>query len=274
MRNDAPAAAPHPDWLRPDWDASHVQAFMTTRAGGVSGGLGAPAEQRGLASLNLGRSVGDDPAHVVENRRRVAAAIGGEPVFLKQVHGTTVLRLRAEHALRGADPEPADAAISTDPALACAVMVADCLPVLFAGPGVVGAAHAGWRGLAAGVLEQTVAAMREAAGCDGASIRAWLGACIGPAQFEVGADVLEAFGAEPLHRDQPLLRFRPNAQGEPRWRADLYGLARRRLEAIGLHAISGGGWCTLSEPSRFFSFRHERVDRLRSGRMAAVIRLR
>ena len=266
--------APHPDWLRPDWAAPDVVAFMTTRAGGVSGGAEGPAERRGLASLNLGRSVGDDPAHVAENRRRVAAAIGGQPVFLKQVHGTTVLRLRATHAAPDADPEPADAAISTDPALACAVMVADCLPVLFAGPGVVGAAHAGWRGLAGGVLENTVAAMREATGCDAREIQAWMGAGIGPARFEVGADVLAAFGAEPVHADQPLFRFEPNAQGEPRWRADLYGLARRRLAALGLDAISGGGWCTLSEPSRFFSFRHERVDGLRSGRMAAVIRLR
>lgn len=269
-----PHPGPHPDWLRPDWIAPDVVAFMTTRAGGVSGGADGPADRRGLASLNLGRSVGDDPAHVDENRRRVAAAIGGQPVFLKQVHGTTVLRLHAGHASPEADPEPADAAISTDPALACAVMVADCLPVLFAGPGVVGAAHAGWRGLAGGVLEHTVAAMREATGCDARAIQAWMGACIGPARFEVGADVLAAFGAEPMQSDQPLFRFQPNAQGEPRWRADLYGLARRRLAALGLGAISGGGWCTLSEPSRFFSFRHERVDGLRSGRMAAVIRLR
>ncbi|ANH70120.1 hypothetical protein ABE85_00160 [Mitsuaria sp. 7] len=262
------------DWLRPSWTASHVDAFMTTRAGGVSGGPEAPDEQRGLASLNLGRSVGDDPANVIENRRRVALSIGGLPVFLKQVHGTTVLRLRPEHALPGADPEPADASISTDPALACAVMVADCLPVLFAGPGVVGAAHAGWRGLAGGVLENTVAAMCAAVRCEPRDISAWMGACIGPDQFEVGADVLAAFAAEPLHQDQPMFRFQRNEQGEARWRADLYGLARRRLEALGIGAVSGGGWCTLSEPSRFFSFRHERVDGLRSGRMAAVIRLR
>jgi len=262
------------DWLRPDWTASHVDAFMTTRAGGVSGGPQSPDAQRGLASLNLGRSVGDDPVNVVENRRRVAAAIGGAPVFLKQVHGTAVLRLNAGHALPDADPEPADASISTDPALACAVMVADCLPVLFAGPGVVGAAHAGWRGLAGGVLERTVVAMCAAAHCDAREISAWMGACIGPEQFEVGADVLAAFDAEPRHQDQPMFRFQPNEQGEARWRADLYGLARRRLEALGVGAVGGGGWCTLSAPSRFFSFRHERVSGLRSGRMAAVIRLR
>lgn len=272
MPSEAARLAPHPDWLLPDWRDVEVEAFMTTRAGGVSG-ADLP-ERAGLASLNLGRSVGDDPAHVIENRLRVAAAIGGAPVFLKQVHGTTVLRLRPEHAHPEADPEPADASISTDPALACAVMVADCLPVLFAGPGVVGAAHAGWRGLSGGVLESTVAAMCEAVDCAPSRIRAWMGACIGPEQFEVGADVLAAFGAEPLHRDQPLFRFQPNEQGEPRWRADLYGLARQRLQAAGSADVSGGGWCTLSAPSRFFSFRHERVDGLRSGRMVAVIRLR
>jgi YfiH family protein len=272
MPSEPRGLAPHPDWLRPDWPVAGAEAFMTTRAGGVSGAD--QPERAGLASLNLGRSVGDDPAHVIENRLRVAAAIGGAPVFLKQVHGTTVLRLRPEHAHPDADPEPADASISTDPALACAVMVADCLPVLFAGPGVVGAAHAGWRGLAGGVLENTVAAMSAAAGCEPGQVHAWMGAGIGPDRFEVGADVLAAFDVEPLHRDQPLFRFQPNEQGEPRWRADLYGLARRRLEAAGLASVSGGGWCTLSEPSRFFSFRHERVDGRRSGRMAAVIRLR
>lgn len=272
MPNEARGLTPHPDWLTPDWHRPEVEAFMTTRAGGVSG-ADLP-ERAGLASLNLGRSVGDEPAHVIENRLRVAAAIGGAPVFLKQVHGTTVLRLRPEHAHPDADPEPADASISTDPALACAVMVADCLPVLFAGPGVVGAAHAGWRGLAGGVLENTVSAMCEVAACEPDRIHAWMGACIGPEVFEVGADVLAAFGAEPLRRDQALFRFQPNEQGEPRWRADLYGLARRRLEAVGVAGVSGGGWCTLTEPSRFFSFRHERVDGLRSGRMAAVIRLR
>ncbi|UXH77257.1 peptidoglycan editing factor PgeF [Roseateles amylovorans] len=241
---------------------------MTTRAGGVSVG--------GYESLNLGRAVADDPAAVTENRRRVAQAVGASPVFLKQVHGSTVLRLEPTHVAADADPPPADASISTDPSIACAVMVADCLPVLFAAPGAVGAAHAGWRGLAGGVLDHTVAALCEAAGTDPRSIHAWMGACIGPEAFEVGADVLQAFEVDAVHRDQPLFRFQPNEAGEPRWRADLAGLARRRLQRLGLvpAAITGGGWCTFSQPSRFFSFRHERVDGRRSGRMAAVIRLR
>ncbi len=261
-----------PDWLAPDWslpaDIPAIDAFMTTRAGGVSAG--------GYASLNLGRAVGDDPAAVAENRARVARAIGAAPVFLKQVHGTTVLRLHAAHAAPDADPPPADASISTDPSLACAVMVADCLPVLFAAPGAVGAAHAGWRGLAGGVLDHTVSALSEVTGTDPSRLHAWMGPCIGPTAFEVGADVLAAFEVAPLHGDQPLFRFQPNEAGEPRWRADLAGLARRRLQQLGLSAtaISGGHWCTVSEPSRFFSFRHERVDGQPSGRMAAVIRLR
>lgn len=267
MPNEAsPARAePHPDWLIPDWPAE-AEAFMTTRAGGVSA--------QGWATLNLGRAVQDDPDAVAENRRRVATAIGATPVFLKQVHGTDVLHLQPEHVAPDADPPAADASISTDPALACAVMVADCLPVLFAAPGVVGAAHAGWRGLAGGVLEHTLTAMRDATGVDAAAVHAWLGACIGPDAFEVGSDVLAAFGAPALHRDQPLFRFQPNAQGEPRWRADLAGLARQRLMAAGVRMVSGGAWCTFSEPSRFFSFRHERVDGRIGGRMAAVIRLR
>ena len=252
---------PHPDWLIPDWAAPGIQAFMTTRAGGVSAGP--------LASLNLGVAVQDLPEAVAENRRRVAAALGAAPVFLRQVHGAEVLRLRPEHLHAAAALPPADAAISTDPGLACAVQVADCLPVLFAGPGGVGAAHAGWRGLAGGVLERTVAALCEACGCAPAELRAWLGACIGPQAFEVGADVLAAFGAPAQAQDQAFFRYQPNAQGQPRWRADLAGLAAARLRALGLRHISGGGWCTVSQPSRFFSFRREPP----SGRMAAVIRL-
>jgi len=238
---------------------------MTTRAGGVS--------QDGYRSLNLGRSVGDDPAAVAANRARVAQAIGATPVFLKQVHGATVLRLTPAHAAPDADPVPADASISLDPSLACAVMAADCLPVLFAAPGAVGAAHAGWRGLASGVLDNTVQALCGATGGEPGQIQAWMGACIGPQVFEVGADVLQAFGVVPQHQDLPLFRYQPNAAGEPRWRADLAGLARQRLHKLGLRAVHGGHWCTYSAPSRFFSYRHERLDGRPGGRMAAVIRL-
>ncbi|HEX2009325.1 MAG TPA: peptidoglycan editing factor PgeF [Roseateles sp.] len=251
-------AALHEDWLRPDWDASRAHAFMTTRAGGVSAGP--------YASLNVGRAVGDDPAAVAENRARVEAALGVPAVFLRQVHGNEVLRLRPEQ--RSDDAPAADAAISTDPGLGVAIQVADCLPVLFAAPGAVGGAHAGWRGLAGGVLKNTVAALRAATGCRAGEIQAWLGACIGPAAFEVGEDVLQACGGDPA-----CYVYRPNARGEPRWRADLPALARARLAAAGLQRIGGGQWCTFSEPSRFFSFRREPLDGHPSGRMVAAIRL-
>lgn len=254
------------DWLRPGWGLDHVRAFMTTRAGGVSAGP--------WASMNIGRAVEDDPQAVAENRARVSQALGAPALFMPQVHGTTVLRLRPEHAQPGAEMPKADAAVSTDPGLGVAIQVADCLPVLFAAPRGVGGAHAGWRGLAAGVLEQTVQVLCEEAACKPSEIHAWMGACIGPEAFEVGADVVQAFGADAgadASEDgaHPFFLYRPNAAGEPRWRADLAGLARERLKALGLASVSGGGWCTYTDESRFFSYRRARV----SGRMAAAIRL-
>ncbi|MFG6449337.1 peptidoglycan editing factor PgeF [Roseateles sp. BYS180W] len=250
----------HPDWLLPDWAAPHARAFMTTRAGGQSSGM--------YDSCNVGTYVQDDPAVVALNRQRVAAAAGGSPIFLQQVHGAEVLHLSTAH-LSGGAALRADAAISTDPRLACAIQVADCLPVLFAAPGAVGAAHAGWRGLAAGVLERTAAALCAASGCAESALQVWLGPCIGPAAFEVGADVLQALGLPVVRHDQPLCRFQVNEQGQDRWRLDLAGLARLRLQAVGVKHISGGHWCTYSQPSRFFSFRRSPP----SGRMAAVVRL-
>ena len=252
------------DWLRPDWNLPHVHAFMTTRAGGVSSGR--------HASMNVGRAVGDDPLAVAENRARVSAALGAPALFMPQVHGVSVVQLKPEHAEPNAQMPPADACFSTSPSLGVAIQVADCLPVLFAAPGGVAGAHAGWRGLAAGVLENTVAALCKAAGCKPTELHAWMGACIGPEAFEVGADVRDAFRG-----DEALFVYRPNAAGEPRWRADLAGLARRRLLALGVTRVSGGGACTLTDQSpdgtsRFFSFRGERLGRP-CGRMVAAIRL-
>jgi len=252
----------HPDWLRPDWTLTHVDAFMTTRAGGVSQGA--------HASMNVGRSVDDAPEAVAANRARVAQALGAHAVFTPQVHGIDVLQLGPEHAQAGAQPPAVDACISLTPGLACAIQVADCLPVLFAAPAGVGGAHAGWRGLAAGVLENTVKALCEASGCAPEQLHAWMGACIGPKAFEVGVEVLEAFGAEPRSPDPACFVYHANAAGEPRWRVNLVELARRRLQALGLQHISGGHWCTYSEPSRFFSYRRERLG----GRMVAAISLR
>ncbi|MBT9491072.1 MAG: peptidoglycan editing factor PgeF [Paucibacter sp.] len=234
---------------------------MSTRAGGVSVG---PFE-----SMNVGAAVQDEPAAVAENRRRIDKALGAKAIFLQQVHGSEVVLLKPAHAVSGAAAPVADASVSTSANLAVAIQVADCLPVLFAAPGGVAGAHAGWRGLAAGVLENTVAALCQAAGCRPAEVQAWLGACIGPTAFEVGPEVLTAFGLEPLALSSEYFQFRPSAAGEARWRADLAGLARQRLLRLGLSHISGGSWCTVSDASRFFSYRRERV----SGRMVAAIGL-
>jgi YfiH family protein len=244
----------HPEWLAPEWQAPGVGALMTTRAGGVST---APFD-----SLNLRAAVGDDPVAVAHNQRVVEEAIGATPVYLNQVHGRVVVRLTSADARSGAPIHDADASITTEPGIACAAQVADCLPVLFAAPGAraVGAAHAGWRGLALGVLEATLLAVCEDAACEPREVKTWLGACIGPTQFEVGPDVLEAFRAEP---GSP--RFKPGAPGK--WIADLAGLARDRLHEAGVVDVSGGAWCTVSDPSRFFSYRRDRV----TGRMAAFI---
>lgn len=274
----APALA-EADVIRPDWPAPPgVGALMSTRAGGVSRGA--------LSSLNLGRSVGDSPEAVVENRRRFASSLhvgaGGaagtmattaRPVWLHQVHGAAVLELDG----RTADhPQlPADAAWTRTAGVACVIGAADCLPVLFAARDgrAVAAAHAGWRGLAAGVLEATVGAVARGAGIPAADLLAWLGPCIGPRRFEVGADVLQAFGALPAERDLAHFRYAPRADGSARWLADLQGLARQRLSDLGVGLILAEQACTYEEESRFFSYRRDsrRHPPSPSGRMAAAI---
>lgn len=250
--------------LRPEWAAPPgVGAAMSQRSGGVSVG---PFE-----SLNLSFGVGDDASDVAENRRRWVAAIGVQPVWMRQVHGTEVLRLTAEHRAlaEGAPLYTADAAWTTEPGLACTVGAADCMPVLLAlrDGSAVAAAHAGWRGLAAGVLEATVGALCRGTGARPADVCAWLGPCIGPRRFEVGADVLAAFGHAAERSDAS--RFAPHrrADGSAAWLANLPRLARDRLEAAGLAAITGTAACTVEDASRFFSFRRDRV----TGRMAAAI---
>jgi YfiH family protein len=252
--------------LLPQFSAPNVGALMSTRAGGVS----LPP----FDSLNLRPEVGDDPLAVAENRRRLAVAAGVEPVRLDQVHGRELVVLDAAllQASRASPLPRADASLSTMPGVACEVQVADCLPVLFAhraGRGVA-AAHAGWRGLAAGIVEHTLAQLCEACSAPPQDIEVWLGACIGPGQFEVGADVLDAFGAS---AQQPGPRFAVG-QAPDKWLADLSGLARDRLMAAGVTQVQGNdgssAWCTVSNPSRFFSFRRERL----SGRMSALVWLR
>lgn len=253
--------------LWPEWEMPHgLRALMSTRAGGVSA---APFDSLNLRPAGSRDDAQDAPAAVAENQRRFAAALGAVPVWLNQVHGAEVVRLDAHHLAPGRAAPRADASISTTPGVACAVLVADCLPVLFCSRDgrAVGAAHAGWRGLAAGVLENTVHALSEVAGCEPSGLQAWLGACIGPRQFEVGADVLQAFGVDPRGPASARFVARPRADGQMRWLADLPGLARDRLAGCGLSQISGGAWCTVEQPSRFFSFRRDRL----TGRMAAAI---
>ncbi len=238
----------NPDWIVPDWPApARVRALATTRAGGVS----APPYD----GFNLATHVGDEPAAVIENRRRLRSALPAEPLWLTQVHGTRVVSAEAS----GSGSE-ADACVARSPGRVCAVQSADCLPVLFADLAgtAVAAAHAGWRGLAAGVLERTAAAMAVAP----KELIAWLGPAIGPAAFEVGAEVREIFCA-----DDPAAAgaFAANERG--RWQCDLAALARLRLARAGVTRVFGGGWCTYSDPLRFYSYRRDGV----TGRMASLI---
>ncbi|MDE2502224.1 MAG: peptidoglycan editing factor PgeF, partial [Burkholderiales bacterium] len=218
-------------------------------------------------AFNLGLAVGDEPDAVAANRAAWAAALGARPVWLRQVHGTRVLCL--DEATPDAPDEPADAAWSRARGVACTVQVADCLPVLFAlrDGSAVAAAHAGWRGLAGGVLEATVAALCGGMGARAADLLAWLGPCIGPRAFEVGADVLQAFGVDARTGDDARFVARPRPDGSLRWRAHLQRLARDRLEAAGLVDISADDSCTVEDASRFFSFRRDGV----TGRMAAAV---
>jgi polyphenol oxidase len=239
-----------PHFLTPDWPAPReVHAAFTLRTGGVS----VPP----FASLNVARHVGDRGDAVDENRRRLCQqlALPGEPAWLEQVHGKEVADLDA--AVTGAQ---ADASITRAAGRVCAIQVADCLPVLFAARSgaAVAAAHCGWRGLARGVLEATVAALAVRAD----ELYAWLGPAIGPAAFEVGEEVRAAFVTQDARAAQA---FAGNSRG--RWQCDLFRLARQRLAALGVSAVFGGGVCTARDPERFFSYRRDG----RCGRMAALI---
>lgn len=234
-----------PDWVAPP----RVRAAFTLRAGGVSM---APYD-----SLNVGAHVGDAPAAVAENRQRAHVLLGlpAQPFWLQQVHGVEVADLDAlGPSLR------ADAVVTRVPGRVCVIQVADCMPVLFAARdgSAVGAAHAGWRGLAGGVLEATV----DKLGVAPDQLLAWLGPAISQEHFEVGDDVRAAFMS---HDPAAASAFEANARG--RWQCDLYALARRRLAALGVRDVSGGGWCTFADATRFFSYRRDG----QCGRIAALI---
>jgi len=286
----------HPDWIHPDWPApANVAAVMTTRAGGVS--------RPPFDSFNTATHVGDDPAAVEQNRAELGRFLPSGPLWLDQVHGNGVAGFPPIDPVRygldcGSDlsqtsraearpttqresgrgirephpvsPPQADACVAFTPGQVCVVQTADCLPVLFSDTAgtVVAAAHAGWRGLAGGVLEATVAAM----GVDPSRILAWMGAAIGPSAFEVGPEVREAFISQ-----HPLagVAFRPTMPGTlderpGKWLADIYALARIRLAAVGVEQVFGGGLCTYTDRARFHSYRRDG----QSGRMASLIWLR
>ena len=239
------------EWFVPDWPAPQgVCSLITTRHGGVSQGV--------YSSLNLGGHVGDDPLSVRANRGRVSDVLKSAPVWLNQVHGTSVVD--AARTCTGDQPPQADASFSRDSGVGCVVMTADCLPVLFCDDSgsVVAAAHAGWRGLLAGVLETTIMTM----GISGENIMAYLGPAIGPEAFEVGDEVRSAFVAK---NEKTALAFKPSPAGK--WLADIYLLARQRLSGQGVDRVFGGDFCTVNEVERFFSYRRDG----QTGRLASLI---
>lgn len=234
-------------WIEPDWPAPRgVRAASTLRSGGFSQGA--------YAGLNLGAHVEDDPAHVAANRRLLGEALNlpAEPLWLHQVHGAGVIDADKSASLTG------DAAVTRRAGVVCAVMTADCLPILLCdrSGSCVAAVHAGWRGLAGGVVEAAVAAL------DGTDLMAWLGPAIGPEAFEVGEDVRRVF----CDRSGDCSSAFSRTSGD-RWRADLYEIARRVLRRAGVREVYGGGCCTHSDPERFYSYRRDG----RTGRMATLI---
>jgi hypothetical protein len=239
---------PDADWIIPDWPApSCVHALITTRNGGISAGA--------CASFNLGLRTSDDPLAVAANRTRLRALLPQEPRWLRQVHGSRVVVADEVTA-----PPEADASVARQPGTVCAIMIADCLPVLLTdrAGSTVAAAHAGWRGLAAGIVENTVRTMAVPA----ADTLAYLGPSIGPAAFEVGAEVREAFVAAHDEAESAFTPYRPG-----KWLASLPLLTRQALVRAGVLRIHGDVQCTYSNPQRFFSYRRNRD----TGRMAALI---
>lgn len=265
------------DVVQPAWNvAPRVRALVTTRSGGVSGPPFGRwqdgADQPG--GLNLGMKSGDDPAAVAANRARLLALAGvSEAAWLAQVHGAQILR--AEDALRAAQtngtPPEADASVTDRAGIACVVMVADCMPVLLCDEAgrAVGAAHAGWRGLAAGIVEQTASRVAALAGVEASALHAYLGPCIGPESFEVGPDVRDAFmnAAQADERDATAAAFAAHPRNAGKYLADLPALARLRLRRLGVTRVVGGDMCTVNERERFYSYRRDRE----TGRMAALI---
>ncbi|RMJ01864.1 Laccase domain protein YfiH [Marinobacter litoralis] len=241
--------------LRPDWTASaRVRALCTTRKGGVS--------QSPWQSLNLGGHVGDNAADVARNRQRLAAFMGVETSqlgWLNQVHGTRVVELTRDNLK---DCPDSDASFTREQGVVCAILTADCLPVILADRDgqVVGAAHAGWRSLCGGVLENLIQAMA----VEPSKLTAWFGPSIGPVNFEVGPEVRAAFVEQ---QADSASAFSEQGARSGHFVADIYELARLRLSRAGVSDISGGGWCTVDDPERFYSYRRDG----QTGRMATLV---
>lgn len=263
------------DCVQPDWQVSpRVRALITTRDGGVSEGPYGRWQDGAVlpGGMNLGLHTGDDPAHVAGNRARLLALAGqSSAAWLEQVHGAQIVRADAVIAAADEMPVQADASVTDRAGAVCVVMVADCLPVLLcdAQGRAVGAAHAGWRGLAAGIVEQTAARVAALAGGATDALHAYLGPAIGPQAFEVGADVRDAFldTAPQSEHDETRRAFVPIDGAPGKFLADLHALARLRLARAGVVNVSGGTACTVTEQARFYSYRRDRV----TGRMAAAI---
>ena len=265
------------DVLQPAWRVSpRVRAWVTTRNGGVSlppyGRSRDGVDQPG--GLNLGQRAGDDPACVAQNRARLLKLMGvAEAAWLEQIHGAEVVDAQdvLAQARVGAPTTRADASVTDQPGTICVVMIADCMPVLLcdATGRAVGAAHAGWRGLAAGVVEKTAQRVAELAGTQLHALHAYLGPSIGPAAFEVGSDVRDAFmtGVDAAQRRATAEAFAPRPDMPGKYFADLPALARLRLQRLGVTQVIGGGECTVTQRERFYSYRRDRV----TGRMAAMI---
>jgi YfiH family protein len=267
------------DCLWPGWSGGanavspRVRALATTRNGGVSAAPYGGADGRG--GLNLGLHTDDMPDAVMENRRRVVEVTGAPVAWLEQVHGALIEDAGSVIDRCAGSPASvvkADAAVTDRAGVVCVVMIADCLPVLFcdAAGRAVGAAHAGWRGLAAGIVEKTAERVAHLAGAQASTLHAWLGPAIGPGAFEVGEEVLDAFvaAAEPAYRDATVAAF-ARREEKHKYLANLYALARLRLQWAGvpLENVHGGTFCTMTDADRFYSYRRDRT----TGRMAAMI---
>lgn len=257
-------------YFEPEWPGlpQNVGVLSTLRHGGSSRGPYAAFD--GSGGFNLGMHVNDDPGAVAANRALLRQQLPGEPAWLNQVHGNVVVD--AQDAIAAMQPPDADASVTAQTGVVCVIQTADCLPVLFCGKdqkgsAVVGAAHAGWRGLASGILEKTVLRMKELGASD---ISAWMGPAIGPDAFEVGRDVLDAFNTDDPDAAQGFRFCGEHDGAKGQYLADIYFLARHRLAGAGVTEVYGGKFCTVIDRQRFYSYRRDRV----TGRMASLIWLK